>query len=595
MAEALISKDHFYINCSQFNETDTKQNAAISVQDSSDILDRSEDWLVHVTRFSCDSMVSLPYIEADASAVWEIKVFGTDHVGLETFNFKLEKDYATPRDLIDAMNYKSRFRPALSLLHEAYETYRFSIDAGGRFRLSQPAQVAGTYITYAGSASMNKLLGFDNVTSFLKFTPDYVHQYCNAVDWLYDQAQNVSTPANIFNGHYFTSMNNVLLHLLNGLEIKTFTAAGVMVEQDTMPTMVAGFLDTINLLAGFVPNDRGQTPGPQHLESQALLMKGGPVLCEYFDMTPVTHHNVDPGFKAFTSNMAWTGGAEYTHDGAQYGGLVGFKDLAAATSSIAVPCSNWPIWKPGTDGIFAHSRYVYPLDSICGYTISGHYTMVEAAAPGGPSAVVGMNSLGWDANDPTSIGLMLPLSSKVKVGDDMWYQDKFPYARGANQLEPNLTSRGFSVHQILAISDDRLTIRIDFPIGPLVQASGSDPWWPYRVDLLFTDRRVPFQSRSVSFYEIVNTWQEVYTDEAPHEAENTISHIRLKADHYAGAVPGDTLYWIFDGLLQAEGFEIVSVYGNSPDHTIAQGVYPMRSLASNTPTTAFSSINGLRT
>ena len=76
MAEALISKDHFYINCSQFNETDTKQNAAISVQDSSDILDRSEDWLVHVTRFSCDSMVSLPYIEADASAVWEI-VFGT--------------------------------------------------------------------------------------------------------------------------------------------------------------------------------------------------------------------------------------------------------------------------------------------------------------------------------------------------------------------------------------------------------------------------------------------------------------------------------------------------------------------------------------
>ena len=43
-----------------------------------------------------------------------------DHVGLKTFNFKLEKDYATPRDLIDAMNYKSRFRTALSLLHEAH-------------------------------------------------------------------------------------------------------------------------------------------------------------------------------------------------------------------------------------------------------------------------------------------------------------------------------------------------------------------------------------------------------------------------------------------------------------------------------------------
>ena len=140
MAEALLSREHFYINGSQFNDSDQAQNAVITVKDSNDILRDSEDWLVHITRFSCDSMISLPYIEADSSAVWEIKVFGTDHVGLETFNFKLEKDYATPRDLIDAMNYKSRFRTALSLLHEAYETYRFSIDAGGRFRLSQPAQ-----------------------------------------------------------------------------------------------------------------------------------------------------------------------------------------------------------------------------------------------------------------------------------------------------------------------------------------------------------------------------------------------------------------------------------------------------------------------
>ena len=97
MAEALISKDHFYINCSQYNNSDTNQNAAISIEDSSDILDRSEDWLVHVTRFSCDSMISLPYIEADPTARWEIKVFGVDHVGNETFNFVLDKDYATPR------------------------------------------------------------------------------------------------------------------------------------------------------------------------------------------------------------------------------------------------------------------------------------------------------------------------------------------------------------------------------------------------------------------------------------------------------------------------------------------------------------------
>ena len=76
MAEALLSREHFYINGSQFNDSDQAQNAVITVKDSNDILKDSEDWLVHITRFSCDSMISLPYIEADPAARWEIKVFG---------------------------------------------------------------------------------------------------------------------------------------------------------------------------------------------------------------------------------------------------------------------------------------------------------------------------------------------------------------------------------------------------------------------------------------------------------------------------------------------------------------------------------------
>ena len=234
-------------------------------------------------------MISLPYIEADPTARWEIKVFGGDHVGSETFNFVLDKDYATPRDMIDAMNIKSRFRTALSLLHEAYETYRFLIDAGGRFRLAQPGIASNTYITYAGSASMNKLLGFDNVTSFLKFTPTVVHQYCNAVDWLYVQAQNMATPANILNGHYYTSMNRVLVHLLNGLEIKTRTTGDVEVNEDNIPQFSQTMLDAINVLHGFVPNNRGVTPRHNNPEGQALLPKRGPVLCEYFDTPPSTY------------------------------------------------------------------------------------------------------------------------------------------------------------------------------------------------------------------------------------------------------------------------------------------------------------------
>ena len=541
MAEALLSREHFYINGSQFNDSDQAQNAVITVKDSNDILKNSEDWLVHITRFSCDSMISLPYIEADPAARWEIKVFGGDHVGNETFNFVLDKDYATPHDMVNAMNIKSRFRTALSLLHEAYETYRFLIDAGGRFRLAQPGIASNTYITYAGSASMNKLLGFDNVTSFLKFTPTFVHQYCNAVDWLYVQAQNIATPANILNGHYYTSMNRVLVHLLNGLEIKTRTTGDVEVNEDNIPQFSQTMLDAINVLHGFVANNRGVTPQHHNPEGQALLPKGGPVLCEYFDTPPSTYHNVDQGFKAFTSKMNWRTGQSYTDTNVSFGGVVEFKDLGNSTNTIAVAPSNWPVWIPGTDGIWAHSRYVYPYDSICGYSLSGTVTMVEGALPGGGTDVVGINSFdGFNAGNPTSIGLIWPLPAKVQVGDDMWFQDKYAYWRGNTQIETGLTSRGFSVHQVLTISEDRRTITIDYPIGPVVQASTSDPWWPHRVDLLFTDRRVPFQSRSVSFIDNVASWQEDYTDDAPHQDENTISHILLQPDKYTGAAVGDT-------------------------------------------------------
>ena len=59
MAESLLAKDQFYINGSYYNDTEEDQDAVISVKDSADILNRGDDWLVHVTRFSCDSMRSL--------------------------------------------------------------------------------------------------------------------------------------------------------------------------------------------------------------------------------------------------------------------------------------------------------------------------------------------------------------------------------------------------------------------------------------------------------------------------------------------------------------------------------------------------------
>ena len=69
MADALLSKEHFYVNASYYNDTDVDREAVIHIQDNQDILNRSDDWMVHITRFSCDSMQSLPYIVKDDSAL----------------------------------------------------------------------------------------------------------------------------------------------------------------------------------------------------------------------------------------------------------------------------------------------------------------------------------------------------------------------------------------------------------------------------------------------------------------------------------------------------------------------------------------------
>jgi hypothetical protein len=89
----------------------------------------------------------------------------------------------------------------------------------------------------------------------------------------------------------------------------------------------------------------------------------------------------------------------------------------------------------------------------------------------------------------------------------------------------------------------------------------------------------------VSFYDNVQSWQEDYYDDAPHQDENTVSHILLKPNQYTGAAVGDTLYWILNGALQPRGFVIVMVYGASPAHTIAcTGRLPEAVIASNSAT-----------
>ena len=95
---------------------------------------------MHVTRFSCDAMNAITYVEKNVSAYWEIRVLSDDMAIKETFNFVLDKDYATPQSLVEAMNETGRM---LIEGHGTVEAYRFQIGPEGRFRLVSP----GTSLT----------------------------------------------------------------------------------------------------------------------------------------------------------------------------------------------------------------------------------------------------------------------------------------------------------------------------------------------------------------------------------------------------------------------------------------------------------------
>ena len=117
MADAFLSKDHFYLNASYYNNTSEDQDAIIHIEDNADILTRNDGWLVHVTRFSCDSMNSVMFVEKDESATWNITIVNEKDVAQQEFFFTLDRDYATPADLIDSMNLVGRSMQMHTLVH----------------------------------------------------------------------------------------------------------------------------------------------------------------------------------------------------------------------------------------------------------------------------------------------------------------------------------------------------------------------------------------------------------------------------------------------------------------------------------------------
>ena len=544
MSEALISKEHFYLNASQYNRDAIDVTANIHVQDTQDILEQNADWLVHVTRFSCDAMNAIAYCEKDTSAYWEIRVLDDAMSIKETFNFVLDKDYATPQALVEAMNETGRM---LLEGHGLVEAYRFQIGPEGRFRLVSPGSSITrqlfSHIQYAGTESMNALLGFEQVTQYLRFTKTPTRLYADACTYIFLQALKATDQ--IHTGEYQRQMSVVLLEMLNGLRLghTTLAAPGAVISSD--PSITNNWENLIDFQRMKLDPIKGLPYTNANKSSEALLpKKDSPMLCEWFDYRKA--HNVrDPGFKALVTRLDWQ-----THNTASNAyGRTQFSKWSSPTT-IVPPC-NFPHYRSWGWGNFKPETDLYPFDSLFGYQITGTTSWVEGGINDGALVF-------WYVNSPRRLHLLNPLPLEVQVGDDVWVPDITDLNH--KQGSAYHTTRGYSVHQIESIGSQRDTIRIDYPIGPLLLNVGDIR----SHDLLFTNRRIPFQSRSCTWGDLLHIYHST-----PEASTFPVWTIELGECHNASI--GDEIYFMTNGeKLNTEPYTVMDFQLMSTANTSLQ-------------------------
>ena len=380
MSEALISKEHFYLNASQYNSGTSDTTANIHVQDTQDILAQNADWLVHVTRFSCDAMNAITYVEKNVSAYWEIRVLSDDMAIKETFNFVLDKDYATPQALVEAMNETGRM---LIEGHGLVEAYRFQIGPEGRFRLVSPGtsltRQLFSHIQYTGTEAMNTLLGFEQVTQYLRFTKTPTRLYADACTYIFLQALKATDQ--IHTGEFQRQMNLVLLEMLNGVRVGHTTLADHSTVILTDPSLTQNWENLVDFQRMKADMIKGPPFTPGNKSTEALLPKhGSPMLCEWFDYRK-THNVRDSGFKALVTRLDWS-----THYAA--GDAYGRTQFSKWSSSTTIipPC-NFPHYRSWGWGEFKPETDLYPFDSLFGYQMSGDTSYVTGGDNTGVMAI----------------------------------------------------------------------------------------------------------------------------------------------------------------------------------------------------------------
>jgi len=189
---------------------------------------------------------------------------------------------------------------------------------------------------------MNKLLGFEEITPFVRFAPPPSAQYCRALEFMERECNHQNTVVNGETGAFWKAVNDALIELLNGMEIKNMLANTSSSEVPTNVNQLnmSHHLWHMTLNSGvFKTVYKGENlTSAAHANEARLPRSGANVICEFLTR-PFGHDTRDAGPKTSVTEMHWQ--TPYNATGGQYiSGYMEFRDIAQ--SSVRSP-AKYPV------------------------------------------------------------------------------------------------------------------------------------------------------------------------------------------------------------------------------------------------------------
>ena len=189
--ESIRSSDCFYINAQYLNTTTTDQPAEVLVLDDSALLQRSEGYAIHLTRWSLDTQTSLYFVKADEAKQVTIALMAKHgqgwHLDREQ-TFYVDENLPTVTAFLQWWNSQKRAGDSVFP--------RMSIDGAGRFHLeaeftkpiTQLGNAPGGVYDYMArvqmSDPMSALIGFETLKSSVTYDVSNYRNVCDVLNFV---------------------------------------------------------------------------------------------------------------------------------------------------------------------------------------------------------------------------------------------------------------------------------------------------------------------------------------------------------------------------------------------------------------------------